>query len=246
MRAMTALVRMEGLLFLRNPVGVFMALLLPVLLLLLQGFVIPGTLEPLTADGLRMIDFYVPVAITIATTSVAVTNYPSAVAGYRETGVLRRLGVTPVGAHRILFSQWIVSAGSLGVSIVLAFLVAGLAFGTVPPAQPVAAAVITAAGALAMMALGSLIAAVAGSAQAAYGMGFLIFMASMLTAGMWSPGPLMSEGLAAVSSFTPLGAMAQALTGAWFEGTAQWTALGVLAAWTVPCALLSARIFRWS
>ena len=63
MSALTTLTVTEARLFLRNPTSVFMALLLPSLLLLLQGFAIPGTMDPIRSDnpalvGLRVIDFF--------------------------------------------------------------------------------------------------------------------------------------------------------------------------------------------
>ncbi len=71
MSALTTLTATEARLFLRNPTSVFMALLLPFLLLMLQGFVIPGTMEPIGGDNpavadLRVIDFFVPISITVA------------------------------------------------------------------------------------------------------------------------------------------------------------------------------------
>ncbi|MCR2783526.1 MULTISPECIES: ABC transporter permease [unclassified Microbacterium] len=181
MRVLSALTRVEALMFLRNPMSVFMALLLPSLLLMLQAFVIPGTLEPIGGGGaleeFRPIDFFVPVSAAVAIASVAITNYPAAVGAYREAGVLRRLGVTPVGAHRVLLAQWAVSGVTLGAALVIAFALAALTFGAVPPANPVLAVLVIVSGAIAMMAVGSVIAAVAGSAQIAYGLGFLVFIA---------------------------------------------------------------------
>ena len=250
MRALGALTQAETKLYLRNPVSIFMALVLPSAILLLQGFIIPGTrtplggTDPLYAD-LRPIDLLVPLAVAVALSSVAVTNYPSAIGGYRETGVLRRLGATPVGAHRILFSQWIVSGVSLAVAVALAVLLARLAFGSLMPESVPLVGLVLISGAAAMMAVGSLIAAVAGTAQTAYGIGFLVFMVCMFTAGLWTPGPMMPEGIRQVAAFTPLGAMTQALTAAWYAGSVTAWPFLVMAAWTVSCALVAAKVFRW-
>lgn len=251
MRALTALTRVETLLFLRNPTSVFMALLLPTLLLLLQAYVIPGTMEPLAGTGgaaaaLRPIDFFVPVSIAVAMASVAITNYPSSIGAYREAGVLRRLNVTPVGSHRVLFAQWLVSGLSLVVAIVVALVLARFAFGTALPQNIGAAVLVVVVGIIAMMAVGSLIAAVAASAQVAYGLGLLVFMVSLFTAGMWTPGPLMPDGIRTVSAFTPLGAMTQALTDAWFAGTVSITPFLVMILWALPAGALAIRIFKWS
>ncbi|TXK14820.1 ABC transporter permease [Microbacterium wangchenii] len=251
MHATRALTKVEFLLFLRNPTSVFMALLLPSLLLLLQAYVIPGTMDPIgpsspSAPAWRAIDFFVPIAAAVAVTSVAITNYPSAIGAYRESGVLRRLGTTPVGAHRVLLAQWLVSAATLAVSILIALLLARFAFEAVAPRNPALAAASILMGTVTMMAVGSVIAAVAASAQIAYGMGLLIFMACLFTAGMWTPGPLMPEAIRAVSSFTPVGAMTQALTDAWYAGTGTWGPFLVMAVWAAAGGTLALRIFKWS
>src|SRR5690606_37678406 len=71
LNALTALVRSEATLLGRNPIAIFMALLFPTALLLLQGLVIPGTGEALGGDDpafaqLRAIDLFVPIALTVA------------------------------------------------------------------------------------------------------------------------------------------------------------------------------------
>lgn len=251
MRAFAALTRVEILLFLRNPTAVFMALLLPSLLLLLQAYVIPGTMDPLEglvdgAAALRPIDYLVPVSAAVAVASVAITNYPGAIGGYREIGVLRRLGTTPVGAHRVLFAQWALSGLALATALLIAFALSRLAFDAAPPRNPGMVGLVVLAGILTMMAFGSLIAAVASSAQVAYGIGLLVFIASMATAGMWTPGPLMPDALRTVSALTPTGAMTQALTDAWYAGTVSGVPFLVMAGWALLTGALAVKVFRWT
>lgn len=250
MRAFAALTKVETLLFLRNPTSVFMALLLPSLLLLLQAFVIPGTMEPIGGTDpalamLRPMDFFVPVSVAVALASVAITNYPSSVGAYREAGVLRRLGVTPIGAHRVLFAQWAVSGLSLGSALLIALFLARFAFDAVSPRNVGMAVLVIFMGTITMMALGSLIAAVAASAQIAYGLGLLVFMACMFTAGMWTPGPLMSDAIRTISSVTPMGAMTQALTDAWYSGAVSVAPFIVMILWTLPTGALALKVFKW-
>src|SRR5690606_14677491 len=104
-----------------------MALLFPTALLLLQGLVIPGTGEPIGGDDpdfaqLRAIDLFIPIALTVALGSVTLTNFPSAIGGYREKGVLRRLATTPVGPQRVLIAQVVISGLSLMMGAAIAVL----------------------------------------------------------------------------------------------------------------------------
>lgn len=251
MNALSTLTRMEATLLLRNPNALFMALAFPAALLLVQGFLIPGTREPVTGisdpafESLRVIDLFVPIALTVVLGSIALTNFPSAMGGYRELGVLRRLGSTPVGPHRVLGAQLIVSAVSLLAGAVAATGVAMVFLGAqAPRSVPLVVATFCLA-AVAMMSLGAIVAARASSAQNANGIGMLIFIASLFSAGVWTPGPLMSETLRHIAGFTPLGAASQSLSAAWYGQPFPWIQLVVLIAWTAPCAFLAYRTFRW-
>lgn len=95
--------------FIRNPTALSMALALPSGLLLMQAYVIPGTRQPIDSTGKSAMDYFVVVALVVATTSVTITNYPSSIASHRELGVLRCLDATPAGAVRLLLAQWIIT-----------------------------------------------------------------------------------------------------------------------------------------
>lgn len=251
MSALHTLTHTEARLLLRNPNALFMGLAFPAVLLLAQGFVIPGTREPVTGvddplfEGLRVIDLFVPIALTVALGSVALTNFPTAMSGYREQGVLRRLGSTPVGPHRVLASQLIVSTVSLVGGAFIAGGAAMLLLGAHGPQSVLLVMVTFCLSALAMLSLGSVIAARASSAQSANGIGMLVFIASLFAAGVWTPGPLMSEPLRQIAGLTPLGAASQSLSAAWYGQPFPVVQLLVLIAWTIPCAFVAYRTFRW-
>lgn len=251
MSALHILTRTEAKLLLRNPTALFMAIAFPSALLLMQGFIIPGTREQVTGvndpllDGLRVIDLFVPIALTVALGSVALTNFPSAIGGYREQGVLRRLGSTPVGPHRILASQLIVSAVSLMGGAFIAACAAILLLGAQGPQSVLLVVATFCLSAIAMLSLGSIIAARASSAQSANGIGMLVFIASLFFAGVWTPGQLMSEPLRQVAGLTPLGAASQALSAGWYGQPFPVVQFLILIAWTIPCAFLAYRTFRW-
>jgi len=245
MRALRALVWAEWLQFLRNPTTLFMALLLPAGLLLMQAYLIPGTRQPIAGTDMTAMDYFIVVALVVAATSIAITNYPSSVAGHRETGLLRRLDATPAGAFRILLAQWVITLLSLAGSALVTLAVAAFTFGLTPPRHPLAAAFVFAFGAVAMMAIGSIIAATAATAQIAYGSGVLIFMCCLFLAGVWTPGPLMPETVRHVAAFTPPGAMAQALQASWYGGELSLAPLVICAAWTAMIGWIATRIFRW-
>lgn len=245
MRELGALVRMDWLQLVRNPTALFMVLALPFGLLLLQAYLIPGTRTPLDADGRTALDHFAAVALIVAAMSVALTNYPASIAGYRETGMLRRLDATPAGASRILLSQWVVSIGCLLLGMIALCVLEVWVIGVPAPQSPAAVILIAALGAMSLMTLGSLIAAVAATVPIAYGAGALLFMLGLLFSGVWTPGPLMPQGLRDVASATPPGAMTQGIVAAWFDGELAAMTIVVLIGWTIVPAAFAARLFRW-
>lgn len=250
MSALAALTRSEATLLLRNPTAIFMALLFPAALLLMQGLVIPGTDSLIGGDDpvfahLRTIDLFVPIALTVALGSVSLTNFPSAIGGYREKGILRRLATTPVGPHRVLFAQVIISASSLVAGAIIAVLAAMALLRAQAPQSVLLVVGIFALAAVEMLALGSLIAARASSAQNANGIGMLVFVASLFTAGVWTPGPMMAESLRQMSGVTPLGAASQALTAGWYGQPVPVLAIVAMVLWAALLIFLAVRTFRW-
>lgn len=250
MNALTALIRSEATLLARNPTAVFMAFLFPTALLLLQGLVVPGTNEAIGGEEpdfakLRAIDLFIPIALTVSLGSVTLTNFPSAIGGYREKGVLRRLATTPVGPHRVLIAQVVISGLSLVMGAAIAVLAAMALLDAQPPRSALLVIGIFSLAAIQMLSLGSLIAARASTAQNANGIGMLIFFACLFTAGVWTPGPMMAEPLRQISGFTPLGAASQSLTAAWYGHPVSLVQLVVMVAWTIPLLVLAMRTFRW-
>ena len=90
-RAALAVLRTEATLFARELGSLFWILLFPTLLLAVLGLV-PDFGEPDAAlGGQRVIDLYASVVVLLAMIMAALMAMPPVVAGYRESGVLRRL-----------------------------------------------------------------------------------------------------------------------------------------------------------
>jgi ABC-2 type transport system permease protein len=96
-----------------------------------------------------------------------------------------------------------------------------------------------------MIAVGCVLAALVPTAGMANGLGMLLYFPMLFFAGVWVPGPLMPDGLAAVSAFVPLGAAAQAMETAWFGSGFPASQVVVMLAWTSVLVPVAARVFRW-
>lgn len=245
------MIRTHGRLFLREPARVFVALAFPAFLLVVVGLVMPGMRDPMydvgpIYTGLRPIDVYMPAVLALAIGTVSLVTFPPNFGVYREKGVLKRLAITPLPASQLIVAEITVNLVALASGVVLA-LVAGLAFLDIPvPQQPLVAIAAFLIGAVQMMGIGALIAARASSSGSATGIGMIVYFPMLFFAGIWVPGPVMSDTLQTVSSFVPLGAVAQALTAGWFETGFPALQFAVMIVWAAVSLVLATRLFRWT
>jgi ABC-2 type transport system permease protein len=246
MAALAKLSFTESKLFLREPVGAFFAVAFPAILVLVLGSAMPGFTEPSPdIGGQRPIDLYLPITLALAIATVSMVTLLSALAAYREKGVLRRLSTTPVPPSALLGAQLVVNVGALLVGCLLAYGCAAAAFGVAAPRNVVGVLVAFVLGSAAMCAVALLVAALAPNTRASSGIGSLIYFPMMFAAGVWTPGPLMPDAVRRVADFTPLGAASQALQDAWAGGWPRPLHLAVMAVIATGLATAAAKWFRW-
>ncbi|GAA4423358.1 ABC transporter permease [Georgenia halophila] len=249
-RGMRALLLSEVRLFLRDPGSVFFALAFPAVVLIGVGFAIPGMDEPVTDpgpwQGEPTIFVMIPAVLAAAMATPALTTLPVSIASYREQGLLKRLSTTPMRPQGVLVVHVIIGVASFVVASLLALGLAALIFDVGGPQQLGTAVLTGVAGAAAMFGVGLLIAAVAPRGNAAQGFGMLVFFPMLFFAGLWTPGPVMPDAVAAVATWTPLGAASQAMTTAWFEQGFPLLQMLVMAGYVVVLYPLAAKLFRWS
>jgi ABC-2 type transport system permease protein len=229
----------------RERVRMALPIAIPLILIIILGNI--GSLRQPRAiyGGESFIDLYTTIMVVFGLALLALTNMPMIVADYREKGVLRRLQTTPIGPVRVLAAQLVADLAVAVVMVVVILAVARIGFAVPLPRQAGAFAVTTLLAALALLAAGLLIAAVAPTGRVARGIGAVTFYPMMFFAGLWLPIPNMPATLQHISHATPLGAAVPALTSA-AEGS--WpTALQLLtlAGWAVALGLAAARFFRW-
>ena len=164
---------------------------------------------------------------------------------YRERGILRRLGVTPVRPLTLLLADLMVWAASAILSVALVIGVARVAYHV--PAPHLAGWFILSLvlGIAALFALGLLLAAVAPTARSSAGLGWLLFFPNMFLAGVYFPTEQMSPVMRQIGNFTPLGSALHAVRDSWMGLTPRPEYLGIMAAYAVIAGALAARFFRW-
>jgi ABC-2 type transport system permease protein len=243
-RAFMQLLGTELRLFVREPLAMFWGIVFPLVLLIVIG--VATSKKPQHSLGdVKFIVAYTPVVMVFTLTILALNGLPAALASYREKGYLRRLSTTPIGAWRLLAAQIVLNFAVSAVAVILIAAIARIAFGVPLPSQAGGFVLAMVLGAAAMLALGTLISAIAPSQRIAGLVGSLLFFPMMFFAGLWVPRAEMGSVLRYVSDFTPLGALVaavqQTIAGHW-PGT---THLLVLAAWALILSVAAGRLFRW-
>jgi ABC-2 type transport system permease protein len=235
----------ESRLFLREKGAMIGVFGLPVGLVIGFGL-IPGFSDPQKGlSGQRGTEFIAALGVAIVLATLGLNGVPMVIGQYRERGILRRLGVTPVRPLTLLMADLTVWAASAVLSVALVVAVVRIAF-HVP--VPVAAGWFVLAlmlGIAALFAVGLLAAAVAPTARTAAGIGWLLFFPNMFLAGVYIPTEEMSPTMRQVGNFTPLGSALHAVRDSWMGIDPRPEYLVIMAAWTVIAGALAVRFFRW-
>jgi ABC-2 type transport system permease protein len=242
-RAVTALARTETTLFLRDPAGVLIGVLMPTAILVGLGSV-PALREPSEMfGGLRFVDYFAPPLLAVSIAVLGLQSLPIGLVTYREKGVLRRMSATPLRPWAVLLVQLLVNVVTVAVATGLMVAVSVLGLGVPFPRHPLGFVATFVVGTSAVFAIGLLIAALVPRAKLANGIGTIGFMVLLFFGGVYLPKFLLPDVVVRIGEFVPPGieAFADSWTG---EGPAPLQ-LAVLAAIAVVATGVAARLFRW-
>jgi ABC-2 type transport system permease protein len=235
----------EGRLFLREKAALIGVFGLPVGLVLGFGL-IPGFSDPQKGLSDQIgTEYIAAVGVAIVLASLGLTGVPMVIGQYRERGVLRRLGVTPVRPLTLLLADLTVWAAAAVLSVALVVAVVRFAFHVPAPAESGWFILSISLGIASLFAVGMLAAAVAPTARSSAGIGWLLFFPNMFLAGVYFPTEEMSATMRQVGNFTPLGSALHAVRDSWMGIEPRPEYLVIMAAWALVAGTLAARFFRW-
>jgi len=235
----------ETRLFLRDKLALIGVFGFPVGLVI--GFSqIPGFGKPQASlGGEPGTEYVAALGVAICLAAIALQGLPAVIAQYRERGILRRLGVTPVRPLTLLTAKLSVWVAVAVVSTAIVVVVSRLAFHVPLPTEPGWFMVSLAFAIASLIALGMLVTAVSPTVRGAGGLGMVLWFANMFLAGVWVPASQMSPGLRKIGNLTPLGSALHALRDSWQGIDPRLEYLGIMAAWAMIAGGLAARFFRW-
>ncbi|WP_250443024.1 ABC transporter permease [Actinotalea sp. C106] len=220
----------------RERSGILLSLGLPIGVLVLGG---------LNSDAAEFDTYVMPFALAFIAAFVTIGNVPDYLAEHRHSGVLRRLALTPAHPALLMGAQAVVNLAILAAGIGIALGIAVPVFGVSAPVRPGMALLSLAAGTLAMLAIGMLIAAVAPTTNAARGLGLLALLLMAGLNGLFVSRGALPSWMVVVGEHLPLGATASLMSDAWSGAATSTSHLAALAACGIIAAALAVRYFRW-
>jgi ABC-2 type transport system permease protein len=229
----------------RTPAVTGTGLGLPLLLLVVFGS-IPGLGQPNSdLGGLSYFALSYPILIVVTVLTLSATIMPRSLIAYRETGILRRLSVTPVPPAWLLAAQIVINLAMAVAGFIILTAAGVLAFGLGLPQNFLGFLLAILLTTTSLFAIGLCIAAFVRNAMVAQGLGGVLFFAQMFFGGIWIPRPMMPADLLSLSNWTPLGASVDAIQRAMLGAFPSLQSILVLTAYTVFFGYLAVHFFKW-
>ncbi len=239
-RRVMAQTRFETGTLLRNGEQLLVALVLPAMALV--GLALSQT--PSLGPG-RRIDLAVPGVLALAVISTAFTGQAISTGFDRRYGVLRLLGVSPLGRVGLVVAK---ALAVLTIELMQGVFIGGLglALGWHPQwLGLLSGALLALVGTWTFVALALLLAGTL-RAEGVLALANLIWVALLGLGGVIVPRTEMPAGLSHVAALLPSGALGDGLREAFIHGRPAGIPLLVLVVWGALATALASRTFRWN
>ncbi len=215
----------------------------PVLLMLILGGVFGTEAQP-EYGGVTPDDYYVADYVVVPLGALSLIALPTALAGYRERGVLRRFSSAGVPLRVVLGAQVLVTSAMVVVGAVVVLAVAAPVYGVPAVVDPLRAALGLVLGGMVMIGLGVVLGRVARTARSAQALGLLAFFPMLLLGAGGPPRQVMPETMRQISDVLPLSRVAAAVREPWLDTGSSTNDLVALVIWLGVVAGLLALVGR--
>jgi ABC-2 type transport system permease protein len=235
----TAQARFDAAVMLRNGEQLLVAVVLPAAVLL--GLVAADSI-PLGAG--RRVDLAVPGVLALCVISSGFTGQAIATGFDRRYGVLRLLGVTPLGRSGLLAARALAVLSVIAVQFAVIIAI-GAGLGWEPALTGIPAALVsTLVGTWAFAALALLLAGTV-RAEGVLALANLLWLAMLGLGGVVVAGSQLPDRFAPLVAALPSAALGDSLRAALVSGQASPRDWLVLVIWGTAATLLCRRFFRW-
>jgi len=247
LRLVARQVRYEQLSFWRNRTGAIFTVIFSVVFLLLLG-ASAGSSRITFLGNIKLVQYYVPGFVAYGVMAACFSTLAISLVFRRETGLLKRLRLSPLPAWALLAAIFVSTLIVALVQIALLLAVGRLGFGVHLPSNLVAFALALLVGVFAFTALGVAMSTLIPTTEAAGPLTSIVFFVLLFLSGLWFP---LQPGstLARISAYFPIRHFIVAVF-APFNAHAgspwAWHDLAVLALWGAAGCFVAARRWRWA
>ena len=246
MKSFLKLVSVNLKLYLREPITAFFTLGFPIMLVLIFGAIYGNQPSPMFG-GYGSMDVSMPGYTALILGAVGFMTVAINTSSYRDMGILRRFRATPLRPLTYILADVTTNLVMTLLGMIGVVLVGWLLYRVRFEGQPVSVILAVILSALAMFAIGYVIASLAPTARTAQVISMVIFYPMMFLSGAGMPLEILPPTIRRIADFLPLTYVARLLRGLWF-GEAWGDHLlevAVLGGILVVCTALAARLFRW-
>ncbi|MYL70410.1 ABC transporter permease [Halobacillus litoralis] len=244
MNTVVKLANLETKMFFRDRLSVFWTFLFPVVMIWLFGSMFSGDM----AGPFTFAEVFIPswIGVNIVTTSFFTLG--TVLAGYRETGVLRRYQSTPLQPWKILAAHTIQGTVIFIISALLLMVFGMVMYDLQPPVYIGSTLLALLISILAFFPFALFVTSLAKNTQSAAAISSLFLNLMLFLSGATFPLEMMPTILQYVAKVLPLYYVIQLLRGTWNEAPISDYGLevGILLGIAVASIVLASRYFKWS
>jgi ABC-2 type transport system permease protein len=245
-KSLSKMTWMEAKLFLRDPASAFFALVFPLIYLFMYGLISGNTPTPMSGSR-GMIDLAIPTLTAVIISMTGLMSITITLATYREKGILRRLGTTPVHPLVVLVAQLIVIFVMTCVGMLLLIAAGELVYHVRFEGNVFSMLGGFVLASLSFFSIGFILAGSMRTVRSAWSVAMVLLYPMLLLSGAFFPVKLLPAVVQKISVFMPMTYVVNLLTGLWFGET--WsqhiTDIIILAAMLVAGVFISIKLFRW-
>jgi ABC-2 type transport system permease protein len=246
MRGFWKFVFVELKLFLREPQAAFFTLAFPLMMLFLFGSIYGN--EPTSFfGGFGSVDVSVPAYTAIIIATSGLFSLTIFMATYRESGILRRLKVTPLHPITILGVEVVVIFLMTALGMALLIIAGKIVYNLRFAGNPFSVLVAFVLSSLSFFSLGFVLAGILTTARSAQIVTMALYFPMIFLSGATIPQEILPETIKQYGQILPLTHVVTLLRGLWIgDGWSEHIKeVIILAALFVAGIIVSAKTFRW-
>ena len=247
MKVLLKLTWLETKIFVREPMGVFGTIGIPVIVFVVASRLVGPRVARAAIQPGGAVSAVLPVLASILMALSAISSLVTIISIYREGGILKRLRATPLSPTVILSAHVLVKLLFTLITLAIMVLLGRRYFPSGAPVPLLSYAVALTFTTWAILSVGFLIASIVPTARFAQPLAAVILYPMVALSGLFFPIDVLPQTLRLLARAMPLAYAVSLLDGIWRgEG---WSAhLGDVAALTfffVVFTAISTRMFRW-